>query len=259
MISRIARYFISDKEKFDQQCFDIATQILSLYVELLWNLQFTYCQEMNDVYEDLKELFGNIQDIFSGTSNKMMKQIRSLQNQDQTWRRELKVGDMVDVMLRDHDGSYISWEIGQIFYLPENLADLDQKLSLKVYNDIEGIEMKLFLWSLGFDKLGSHTGREKEWRESLQVGMHITCSPFQRQNKYLAIILETQNVDLPCLGYYNNQGRYDDEIGKYDGVDSRYDRIFNIYSTDVKRRLLSIQFKKELKYTKMVIFTKTLP
>eukprot|EP00347_Sterkiella_histriomuscorum_P023266 403335309 len=164
LISRIARYFISNKEKYDQQNFNIATQILALYVELYWNLNSSYCEEMTVLFVDLRELFGNLQDLLLCKSGKMIKQIMQLQKQDQTWRNDLKVGDMIEIMLSDDSG---------------------------------GREKMVHLWSLAIDKIGSHTLRE----------------------------------------YYNKNGRYSDENGKFDGIDSMHDRTYNILSTKVKRTL----------------------
>eukprot|EP00347_Sterkiella_histriomuscorum_P023220 403335490 len=65
----------------------------------------------------------------------------------------------------------------------------------------QGTEKQFYLWSLGFDKLGSRTGKDKEWKESLQVGMYIACDFTLPKHRYLAIVLEVQNVKLPSLSH----------------------------------------------------------
>lgn len=167
------------------------------------------------------------------------EELRKLRSQDQQWRTELKVGDMVDAIVDDLSYRCTGWSQARIDQINGDT------LRLEFIYDVKTCDRYIDRWSLEIAQYESKTKDSWEWRQTLEVNSLIDGYDKTTWNKATILeikeqhISETRSVKLALVGFrvYFEAGKKNDERGNYEGWSNRFDEWISIYSPRIQTYL----------------------
>lgn len=167
------------------------------------------------------------------------EELKRLRSQDQQWRQELKVGDMVDAIIDELSFRCSGWSQARIDQVNGDT------LHLEFLYDVKTADRYIDRWSLEIAQFESKTKETFEWRKTLEVNSLVDAHDKSVWNKSTILeikeqqISETRSVKLANIGFrvYQENGKKNDEKGNYEGWSNRFDEWLSIYSPRIQAYL----------------------
>ncbi len=211
---------------------DVIAHIMENYMKLL--LIMMKAKFFNAVfYEAAKFLFAYDSPLHYANYQISEEELKRLRSANQEWKRDLKVGDMVDAILDDPVAKINGWSQARIDQVNGDM------LHLEFIHDVKTADKFIDRWSIEIAPFQTKTKDIFEWRHDIQVGSLVDGydKSFWNKSTILDIKEETvgpnRTVKMATVAFriYMDNGTKTDEQGKkYEGWSSKFDERISIYS-----------------------------
>ena len=169
------------------------------------------------------------------------QELKALATQRQTWRRELELGSMVDVMIDgDEKAKTQGWVQGRVAGINGD------ELAIEIPELPPQYDLTIDRWSINLSQFESKTKEDYEWRrswaseESTNIELDVHDHYKWEEGTIFDISVEDYNGRKVYTGncgfrIYRKVGKKirEDERGVYDGWSAKYDEFIPIFSPRV--------------------------
>ena len=159
------------------------------------------------------------------------EQIKNIRLKGQSWRDDLKEGDMIDA-LQDEYIRASGWAQARITSIQNDL------LRIEFLKDQMQADKMIDKHSLDIAPLGAKTTEIYEWKKGLKIGDMVDAYDKSIWNKSTVLDLQETSLSdnrsypIALIGFriYIEKGNRQDERGNFDGYSNKFDEWVPVYS-----------------------------